>query len=541
MISTLHADAATVSTTSRRWWALAALSIAVFAIGIDTMVLTVALPTLARDLDASTSALQWFSTSYTLVLAAALLPAGSLGDRIGRRRLLLAALALFGIASLACAYSQTSAELIGARSVLGLAAAAIMPMSMAVLPILFPDQDEQQRALTIWVTATALGLPLGPILGGWLLGHFWWGSVFLVNVPLVCAGLVAIALLVPESRSSVPGRFDVAGAVLASAGLLALTYGFITAGGDGWGAARVVVALVCGGALLALFLLWERRSRHPLIDLALLSDREYASGAGLSTLVNFVMLGLLFALPLYLGSVLRADALGIGVRLLPMIAGLVLGTRLADLLARVVGPGALIALGFASIVGACALGAGMTADTGYGLLAAWLTIAGVGLGLVMPTAMAAAIGALSPERSGAGSALVQALRQGGGTIGVAVLGTVLAAGYHAQLPRTALPEPAASAVSDSVTGGVAVARQLGLPVLEEQVQSAFVHGMVSTLWVSGALAIVGGILALVVLPVRRRGDAEAPPGDRKGGGDEHLDRADGPAGTQEAADEGADP
>lgn len=506
MILPLHTDAATVSTTSRRWWALAALSIAVFAIGIDVMVLTVALPTLARDLDATTSALQWFSTSYTLVLAAALLPAGSFGDRIGRRRLLLMAMALFGIASLACAYSQTAAQLIGARAVLGSAAAAIMPMSMAVLPILFPERGEQQRALTIWVTATALGLPLGPILGGWLLGHFWWGSVFLVNVPLVCVGLIAVALLVPESRSEHPRRFDVPGAVLASTGLLALTYGFIAAGSDGWGAAHVPASLAAGVVLLVGFLLWEKRSDHPLIDLGLLADRDYASGAGLSTLVNLVMFGLLFTLPLYLGSVLGADALGIGVRLLPMIAGLVVGTRLADVLARIIGPGALIALGFVAIVVACLLGVTMTADTGYGLLATWLTIAGLGLGLVMPTAMAAAIGALTPERSGAGSALVQALRQAGGTIGVAVLGTVLAAGYRAHLPTMPLPEPAASAVSDSVSSGVAVARQLGLPALEEQVQSAFVHGMVSALWVSGALALVGAVVALVVLPLRRHPD-----------------------------------
>ncbi|GAB2637076.1 DHA2 family efflux MFS transporter permease subunit [Prescottella soli] len=527
MILSLHTDVATVSTTSRRWWALAALSIAVFAIGIDVMVLTVALPTLARDLGATTSALQWFSTSYTLVLAAALLPAGSFGDRIGRRKLLLMALALFGIASLACAYSQTSAQLIGARAVLGLAAAAIMPMSMAVLPILFPERGEQQRALTIWVTATALGLPLGPILGGWLLGHFWWGSVFLVNVPLVCVGLCAVALLVPESRSADPGRFDVPGAVLASTGLLALTYGFIAAGSDGWGAAHVLASLAAGVALLGGFLLWEKHSDHPLIDLRLLADRDYAAGAGLTTLVSLVMFGLLFTLPLYLGAVLGADALGIGVRLLPMIAGLVVGTRLADVLARRIGPGALIALGFVAIVAACLLGTRMTVDTGYGLLATWLTIAGLGLGLVMPTAMAAAIGELTPERAGAGSALVQALRQAGGTIGVAVLGTVLTAGYHAHLPSLQLPEPAASAVSDSVSSGVAVARQLGLPALEEQVQSAFVHGMVSAVWVSGALSVVGAVVALVVLPLRRRPDdvesAAAESDDEEHCAHEHVD------------------
>src|SRR5574340_91572 len=217
-----------LSNTSRKpWWALFALAVAMLTIGLDITVLTVALPTLAVQLGATPAQLQWFTTAYTLVLAAALLPAGALGDRFGRKKLLLGALVLFGIASLACAYAGSSGQLIAARAVLGLAAAAMMPLSMAVLPVLFPYPDDRSRAFTVWVTATAIGLPLGPILGGWLLQHFWWGSVFLINVPLVVIGACAVAVLVPESRSSEPVAIDGLGVVLSGLGLTALTYGFI--------------------------------------------------------------------------------------------------------------------------------------------------------------------------------------------------------------------------------------------------------------------------------------------------------------------------
>jgi MFS family permease len=183
-----------------RWWALIALALAMLTIGLDSTVLTVALPTLAADLDATTSQLQWITSAYTLVLASALLPAGAIGDRYGRKRLLLGALIVFGLASLACAYSGSADALIASRAVLGLAAAVMLPMSMAVLPVLFPDQAERKKALAIWVTSLAIGLPLGPLLGGWLLQNYWWGSIFLINLPLVVVASLAVARFVPASR-----------------------------------------------------------------------------------------------------------------------------------------------------------------------------------------------------------------------------------------------------------------------------------------------------------------------------------------------------
>ena len=227
----------------RRWWALGALALSVLVVGLDLTVLNLALPTLGTDLHASTSDLQWFVDSYSLVLAALLLPAGLLGDRFGRKKILVPALVLFGLASLACAYSHTSGELVAARAVLGVGAAVIMPLSLAVIPVLFTPA-ERQKAIAVVMAAVFIGYPLGPILGGWLLDTFWWGSVFLINVPVIVLALIAVVLLMPESRSEHRPRLDLVGVVVSSAGLVALVYGFIKAGQDGWSDATALATIV---------------------------------------------------------------------------------------------------------------------------------------------------------------------------------------------------------------------------------------------------------------------------------------------------------
>ncbi|MEV4626975.1 MFS transporter [Micromonospora sp. NPDC049523] len=487
-----------MKTPSSRWWALAALALAMLTIGLDTTVLTVAMPTLATDLGATTAQLQWFSSAYTLVLAATLLPAGALGDRYGRRRLLLGALLLFGAASVICAYAGSANGLIAARAVLGLGAAIMMPLSMAVLPVIFTDAAERARALTVWVTATAIGLPLGPILGGWLLTHFWWGSIFLINVPLVVLGVIAVALFVPESRSDRPTPLDLVGVLLSSLGLLGLTYGFIRAGQDGWSDPGTPLTIAAGLLLLVGFVAWQRRTAHPLIDLALFRSRGFTWGSILATGVNFALFGLLFAVPQFLQSVTGATALGTGVRLLPLIAGLLVGTRLADRLVRTFAPGPVLAVGFVLLTIGLALGANTATDTAYWYTGTWIALVGAGMGVALPTAMNAALGALSTERSGSGSALIQALRQAGGTIGVAILGTILSSGY-----RSGLGDEVRLPVSDSVTAGVAVARQLGRPDLLDTVRSAYVHGMDLMLWACAGICVVAAITAVIVLPRRR--------------------------------------
>jgi MFS transporter, DHA2 family, multidrug resistance protein len=488
-------------------------------VGLDLTVLNVALPTLAVDLHASTGQLQWFANAYNLVLAAALLPAGLLGDRFGRKRLLLIALGLFAVASAACAYAGSAGTLIGARAVLGLGASFLLPLSVAVLPVLF-SAEERPKAIAVWASANAIGIPLGPVLGGWLLDHYWWGSVFLINLPVIVLATVAVAVLLPESRSSDRPRLDLGGVLTSSLGLVGLTYGVIEAGEHGWSDAGALVPMVAGILVLAGFVGWQRRQSRrpagqPLVDLSLFRSASFTWGAILATLVSFAMFGVLFVMPQYFQAVGGADAFGTGLRLLPVIGGLLVGAQVAGRVASRAGAKVTVALGLGLLAAGLATGATTAVDRGYGFAAAWFAVVGLGLGLgfSMPTAMDAAIGALSTERSGVGSALVMAMRFVGGTIGVALLGTVLNAAYHSRLDLAGLPGPAAEAVRRGVSSGVAVAQQIGSEPLLVSVRSAFVHAMDTTLWVCGGVAALAIALTLAFLP-RRATTVEAAPAEQ---------------------------
>jgi DHA2 family multidrug resistance protein-like MFS transporter len=511
------------NTERRRWWALGALALSVLVVGLDLTVLNLALPTLGVQLHASTSDLQWFIDSYSLVLAAALLPAGLFGDRFGRKKMLIAGLVVFAVASLACAYSQSSGELVAARAVLGLGAAVILPLSIAVIPVLFTP-EERPKAIAVVMGAVFIGYPVGPLLGGWLLDNFWWGSVFLINVPVIALALIAVTLLMPESRSEEGRgggrgpRVDLAGVVISSLGLTSLIYGIIQAGQDGWGDATALATMAGGVVILAAFVAWERRvSRRPggqpLVQLSLFQSAGFTWGTILSTLVSFALFGMLFAMPLYFRDVRGLDSFGAGLRLLPMIggmvAGMVAGTRLQSAPGRSgLSPKALVASGFAVMAAALAAGALTSIDSGTGFGAAWFAAAGAGLGLAMPSAMNAALGALSAERSGAGSSLIQALRQVGATLGAAILGTLLSSAYQARLDVTGLPAGAADAAKSGVSGGVEVARSLGSAPLLRSVEVAFVHGMDVMLWCCAGIALAAALLALAFLP---RQTAPQPP------------------------------
>ncbi|HYA09084.1 MAG TPA: MFS transporter, partial [Gaiellaceae bacterium] len=378
-------------------------------------------------------------------------------------------------------------------------------------PVLFPEQ-ERGRAVAIVLSATMLGYPIGPILGGWLLSSFWWGWVFLINLPVVAVALAAVWFLLPESRSSERSKLDGAGVALAGAGLATLVYGVIQAGQNGWSDGGAIEEMLAGATVLGAFVLWERRAAEPLLDLGLFRSTGFTWGTILGTTVSFALFGLFFAVPQYFQDVVGVNAMGSGLRLLPMMGGMLAGAGLGDALARRLGPKLTVALGFAVLAGALAAGSRTGLGSGYGFVAAWIAAIGFGTGLSMPTAMNAALGALSAERSGVGSGAIQALRMVGGSFGAAILGSILNAGYRGRLDVAALPPVLAHTARGSVVAGVAVARTLGSPALLHSVHLAFLHGMSLSLLVSAAVAGAGVPLTLRFLP--REAEESASPDTR---------------------------
>lgn len=506
---------------ARRWWALGALSLSVLAVGLDGTVLSVALPTLAGALDASESDLQWFLSGYLLVVAAAMLPAALLGDRYGRRTVLLGSLALFGVGSAACAFAPSAGAFIAARVVLGMAGAGVIVMALASLTVLF-SEEERPRAVGVWSAANFLAVPIGPIFGGWLLTHHWWGWVFLVNVPVVAIGLVAAAALVPDSRAPHPPGLDVTGIVVSTAGLVAITYGAIQAGEHGWSAAGTLVPTVAGAAALAAFLAYERRlsrlGREPLVDLGLFASRSYTWGVILVAIAVLAMIGVLFLMPQYFQGVLGTDAMGSGLRLLPLIGGLVVAAVPADSIARRAGVKTAVAAGFGLLAAGLAMGATTGASSGAAFVAGWMALVGAGMGVALATASAAALAELSPDQGGVGSAVLQAVNKVGGPFGAAVLGSVLLSAYQARLDVSHLSATAAATARASIFGGVAVAHATGSAAMLASARGAFVHGLDLALLVSAGFALAGLVLALAFLPqrasaARRSGGTVGAPAD----------------------------
>ncbi|MBX6358106.1 MAG: MFS transporter [Micromonosporaceae bacterium] len=481
----------------RRWWALAAMVLAALTIGFDVTILNVALPTLAADIHASTSELQWIVDAYVLVFAGLLLPAGAVGDRYGRRRLIVIGLGLFGIASAVATYTKDPTQLIAIRSVMGIGAAILTPVTLSVLPVLFPADADRRKALAAVTAAAGLGIPLGPLVGGYLLDHFWWGSVFLVNVPIAVVALVAAAVLIPESRDPSARPIDLPGAVLSTLGLVAVVYGIIEVPSRGWADGVTLSSLLAGGVILVGFVAWQARARHPMVDLGLLGNRSFLWGSFAATVGSFALFGLFFVLPQYLQEVRGADAFGTGLRLLPMMAGLIVAARASEQVVGRLGSTMPAAGGLVVIAAGLGWGATTEAGTGYGTVASWLTVIGFGTGLSLTAAVDAMLSALPPERAGVGTGLSQTLRQVGGALGVAVLGSVLAGAYHAHLPA-GTPQ----AARDSVAGAVAAAARLGDPVLLTAARQAYLDAMSAVLVVCAVVAAAGAVLTAALLPGR---------------------------------------
>jgi EmrB/QacA subfamily drug resistance transporter len=370
-----------------------------------------------------------------------------------------------------------------------------------VLPVLFGPR-ERARAVAVMAAALGLGVPLGPIVGGYLLDHFWWGSIFLVNVPVAIIGLVAVIFLVPESRDPRSRPVDVLGGLLSTAGLTALAYGVIAAPRRGWSDALVVVTIAAGLALLAAFVGWERRCAHPMIDLGLFGRPRFLWGTLSATIAGFALFGLLFTLPQFFQAVQGRDAFETGLRLVPLMAGLVVAAAGSDRVLARVGAKIPVTAGLAIIAVGLGLGASTRLADPYSWTAAWLAVVGFGTGLAMAPAMDAVLGELPVEQAGSGTALTMTLRQVGAALGIALLGSLLSSVYSGQLDVTGLPGPAAHAARDSVPGAMAVAAQLHSSALAAQAGAAYLHSMNVVLAVCAAVAVLGAVGVALALPAR---------------------------------------
>ena len=500
---------------ARRWWILGVLILSLFTATLDNTILNVALPTLAKDLSATTSQLQWMVDSYILVFAGLLLVAGALSDRYGRRLALLGGLAIFGIGSVVSAFVVTADQLILARAFMGLGAALTMPSTLSIIANVFED-GERPKAIAAWSAVSGLGIVVGPILGGWLLEHFAWNAIFLVNVPVVILGIVAILLVVPESKATRAPALDPIGALLSVGGLVALVYGIIEVPMRGWEDPLILASLAAAAGLIGGFLAWERRVAEPMLDIRLFRNPRFSAASLSVTLVMFSLMGVLFFLTQYLQGVLGLSAMETGIRFVPLAIGVIASAPVgAKLTGRF---GAKIATAFGLLVTALSLALLATVQVASGdlLIGSVLAIAGFGLGVAMTPATDAIMGALPKEQAGVGSAVNDTTREIGGAIGVAVLGSVFSAVYADRMASIAagLPSEVGTIVRDSIGGALAVASEVGgVPgaAITAAARSAFVDGMATASLIGMGVAIAGALVALVWLPARATPSDDAAP------------------------------
>lgn len=489
----------------KRWWMLGVMILSIMVVSLDNTILNVALPTIERTLHASQSQQEWIIDSYILVFAGLLLAAGVLGDRIGRRKVLLGGMAIFGLGSLASAFATSAIQLIETRALMGVGGAAIMPATLAIITRVF-EPHERGKAIGIWAGVSGIGIAVGPITGGALLSaHFWWGSVFLINVPVAILALVLIPFLVPESKDPAPSRTDFVGTVSSIAGLGMLVYGIIKGGSLGsFTDVHVLAPLLVSVVLLAHFVHHELTAAYPMIDVRLFANAGFSAASTAVSLVFFALMGATFFLTYYLQFVRDYTPLQAGVRLVPIaVAMLIFAPRSSHLVARfgtriVCTAGMLIVtLGFACYQL-------IDVHTSIWVVEVMLFIVGTGMATAMAPATTAIMALLPRDRAGAGSAVNNTTRQVGGALGVAILGSVLSASYRGQVSSQlgVLPAPLRRTAGESIGATTLIAKQVGGPALSliEPAKVAFVHAMHFASIGSGVMAFLGALIAARFLP-----------------------------------------
>lgn len=494
-------------THSRRWATLAVLSLSLLVVVVDNTIVNVALPTLVRELHASTSALQWVVDAYTLAMAGLLLTLGSLGDRVGRHRTLAGGLVVFGLGSGLAALSGSAGELIACRTLMGLGAAAVMPSTLSILTNVFTDSGERAKAIALWSAVSGLGIAIGPTLGGFLLEHFSWGSIFVVNLPIVAIALVAGRILVPPSADRRPPALDPAGALLSIAGLVAVVYAVIEAPSNGWLSSTTLGIGATGLTILAIWVGWELRSSHPMVDLRIFRNARFSAASVAVTLIFLALFGWLFLFTQQLQFVLGYNTLQAGVRALPFALTIGMVAPAAARLASRVGTKVVVASGLAIMAVGFGLLSTSTVHTGYLTLMMASVIVAAGMGLAMAPATESIMGSLPPSRAGVGSAVNDTTRELGGALGVAIMGSAASSLFasHVRPLLAGVPGAYAASARSSIGAAVIIGHHLpgsAGPLLVEGARQAFVSGADQATLVALAAALLGALVAAVFLPAR---------------------------------------
>ncbi|MFI1223894.1 MULTISPECIES: MFS transporter [unclassified Streptomyces] len=482
----------------QRWLILGVICLAQLTVLLDNTVLNVAIPSLTTELNASTADVQWMINAYSLVQSGLLLTAGSSADRYGRKKMLLVGLALFGVGSLVAGLSQSSGQLIAARAGMGVGGALLLTTTLAVVVQIF-DDTERVKAIGIWSTVSSLGFAAGPLFGGFVLDHFWWGAIFLINIPVALIALAAVVRLVPESKNGQGERPDLLGALLSTIGMTAVVFAIISGPEHGWASGRVLLTAFVGVAVMAGFVLWELHIPNPMLDMHFFRNQKFIGAVAGAILVAFGMGGSLFLLTQHLQFVLGYGPLEAGLRTAPM-ALTVVALNLTGLGARLVqkiGTPVVIAAGMSCLAAGLAAIA-LLGRAGYGGMLFGLVVMGAGIALAMPAMANAIMSAIPPEKAGVGAGVNGTLAEFGNGLGVAVLGAVMNARFAALVPAAvgAASLPAALAAADG-------------PAAREQIKDAFASGLEVSQLVGAVAVLAGGLLAAFLLRRAERAEASA--------------------------------
>jgi EmrB/QacA subfamily drug resistance transporter len=504
----------------RRTLILVSLLLAAFVINLDTTVVNVALPALERQLGATTTQLQWVVDAYNLVFAALLLSAGNLSDRLGRKRLLVAGLVVFGAASIAGSFATATGELIAARAVMGLGAALTFPSTLSLLTGTFTERRERARAIGLWGATAGAAIALGPIVGGWLLDQFSWSSIFVAMGPVAFAGAALAMVIVPGARGDAAGRLDTGGLVLSAGAIGVLVFTIIEAPAYGWGAARSIGGFAAAAVLLVLFVLRESRSTSPMIDVRIFRNRRFSAASGAVTVAFFTLFGFIFLITQYFQFLRGYSPLSTGVHLLPVATAVAAGSVAGTQAAVRIGTKAVVAGGLLLIAAFYFWAAASTSTTlSYGVISVQMVVYGLGLGFTSAPATESIMGAIAARTAGVGSAVNDTTRLIGGTLGVAVIGSVYASLYQhriGSLRSLGVPGGLVQASQQSLGAGLSVARHLtsgGHAALGQVVNvtttNAFLHGLQVGCLVAAGVALAGGIAAAALLPARPAASASS--------------------------------